>query len=469
MARWHSCNVLSSGVQARQVWQFNASNNKFALQRHESKLPAEQLSEKLVGKDWQTLFQPRLNIAWLSADKVFVRVAQFPKADAEETRSMVELQLEKLSPQPVTQIVWSFEVIPHVRQEGAGQELTAHATGELQTVIVIMAGRNDVEAHLGQLEGQGYLADRLELPLLDELRATKVKENGAWLFPNVGGQEGVCMVAWWYEGVLQNLSVIHLPSDETRASILQEQLAQTVWAGELEGWLTSEPKFHVVADEAAAAVWLPLFDLAQQVSVLPPVPAPELAALTARRVAANGTATNLLPPEFAARYKQQFVDRLWMRGLGALLMLYVAGVVIYFGFVQFASYQLGGVQGEMASIGPTYTNTVQLRERLRVLQDTLELQYAALECYKSVAETLPEGLTLNSMNFERGRKVTFFGTAGSEDRAKVLDFNAKLIDHMVKGQRLYAKVNSPNSSQQPGQTTLTWNFSCDLKRTDSVE
>jgi hypothetical protein len=123
----------------------------------------------------------------------------------------------------------------------------------------------------------------------------------------------------------------------------------------------------------------------------------------------------------------------------------------------------------MASIGPTYTNTVQLRERLRVLQDTLELQYAALECYKSVAETLPEGLTLNSMNFERGRKVTFFGTAGSEDRAKVLDFNAKLIDHMVKGQRLYAKVNSPNSSQQPGQTTLTWNFSCDLKRTDSVE
>jgi len=469
MARWNSCNVLHAGPANRQLWQFNAGGNKFSLLRQETKLPAEPLSEKLVSKDWGTLFQPRLNIAWLPADRVFVRVVQLPKADAAETQSMVELQLEKLSPQPVAQIVWSYEVFPHIRQGYVGEELNPHATGELQTVVVIMAGRHHVEEFLGQLEGQGYLADRLELPLLDELRATKVKENGAWIFPSVGGQEGVCMVAWWYEGVLQNLSIIHLPANEGRAAVLQEQLAQTVWAGEMEGWLTSEPKYHLVADEAAAGVWLPLFDLSQPVEVVPPLATQELAALTARRVAANGTSTNLLPPDFTVRYKQQFIDRIWMRALGTMLLLYVAGVVIYFGFVQVAKFRYNGVQTDLATLGPTYTNTVRLREELKVLQDTIELQYAALESYKALAESLPSELTLNNMNFDRGRKVTFFGTAGAEDRTKVLDFNSKLMEYASKGQPFFAKVNAPVMNNQPGQTMLNWNFSCDLKRTDAGE
>src|SRR5258706_6607312 len=116
MARWHSCNVYMPGPPARQLWQFNASNAKFSLQRQESKLLNEPLPEKLVAKDWSTLFQPKLNVAWLSADRVYVRVAQLPKADFAETQSMVELQIEKLSPLPATQVVWSFAILPHVSQ-----------------------------------------------------------------------------------------------------------------------------------------------------------------------------------------------------------------------------------------------------------------------------------------------------------------------------------------------------------------
>jgi hypothetical protein len=469
MARWHSCNVLMPGSQVRQLWQFNASGDKFNLQRQESKLPSEPLPERLIAKDWHTLFQPKLNIAWLSAEKVFLRVVQLPKADFAETQSMVELQLEKLSPLPVAQIVWSFQVVPHVSLPGAGQELTPHATGELQTVIVIMVSRNHVEEYLGELEGQGYLADRLELPLLDELRATKVKEDGAWIFPGVGGHEGACMVAWWYGGVLQNLSILHLPAGEARAAAMQEQLAQIAWAGELDGWLTSEPKYHLVADQPSAQHWLPLFDLAQRVEVVPPLTPQELAALTARRVAVNGTGTNLLPPEYTTRYKQQFVDRLWMRGLFAVVMAYIAGVVIYFGFVQWASWRYGRIQDRAATLGVQYTNTVRLKEQLRVLQDTLELQYAALECYKSVADLLPPELTLNSLRFERGRKMTISGTAGTEDRSKVNEFWDALGKVEVRGQLLYSKVNAPDMRQQPGTQLWNWSLSSDLKRNDTSE
>lgn len=467
MARWHSCNVLMPGTQIRQLWQFNAGG-KFNLLRAESKLPSEPLPEKLIAKDWHTLFQPKLNVAWLPAEKVFLRVVQLPKADLAETQSMVELQLEKLSPHPVTQIVWSFEVIPYISQGGASDHLNPHTAGEQQTVIVITALRSHVEEFLGQLETQGFMADRLELPMLDELRATKVRENGAWIFPGVGGQEGACMVAWWYDGVLQNLSILNLPEYEKRAAALREQLAQTTWAGELEGWLTSEPKYHLVADEAAAAQWLPLFDPNNLPEIVPPIASQELAALTARRVVGGSANTNLLPPEFATRYKSQFVDRLWMRGVGAVLLIYIFGAMIYMGLVSWASMRFDSVQSEARNYSVTYTNTLQVREKLRVLQDTLELQYAALECYKAASDFLPPELKLDSMNFSRGQTVLFRGTGGTDDRSKVSEFNAALQKVEFNGQPLFAKVVFGSVNNKPGGL-IDWSITCELKRTDTTE
>lgn len=464
MARWHSCNVLLPGKQIRQLWQFHAGG-KFNLLRTESKLPSEPLPAKLIAKDWHALFQPRLNVAWLPAGKVFLRVVQLPKADnLDETRSMVELQLEKLSPLPVTQIVWSFEIIPFISQGGASDHLNPHATGEQQTVVVITALRSHVEEFLGQLENQGYLADRLELPMLDELRATQVRGNGAWVFPGVGGHEGACMVAWWYDGVLQNLSLLNLPEDDKQATALREQLAQTTWAGELEGWLTAEPKFHLVADEAAAAHWLPLFDPNAQIEVVKPIASQDLAAMTARRVAAGSENTNLLPPEFATRYKARFVDRLWMRGLGAVLLVYIVGAMLYMGLVTWATMRFESVQTEARSYSVTYTNTLQVKEKLKVLQDTLELQYAALESYKAAADFLPPELTLESMNFG-GLKVLFRGTGGAEDRGKVSEFNAALQKVELNGQPLFSKVTFGNVNTKPGGQ-IDWSISCDLKRAD---
>ena len=115
----------------------------------------------MISNDWQTLYNPRLNVAWLPADKVFLRVIQLPPADnLDETVSMLELQLEKLSPLPVPQIVWTFDLLPK-------------SPGGLQTAIVVVAARNLVEEFLGRLEGMGYVADRLEVPFIDQLMATR--------------------------------------------------------------------------------------------------------------------------------------------------------------------------------------------------------------------------------------------------------------------------------------------------------
>ena len=109
MARWDSCNILQAGADAQRVWQFNKT---FKLNREQTVRPPEPLPAGLVGKSWGALFQKKLNVAWLPPEHVFIRAAQFPPASPEETRTMVELQLEKLSPIPVTQAVWSLHLLP---------------------------------------------------------------------------------------------------------------------------------------------------------------------------------------------------------------------------------------------------------------------------------------------------------------------------------------------------------------------
>lgn len=458
MARWHSCNVLQSGADARRLWQFDARNGDFKLNREQTAPADGTLPGHLVNKSWRSLWQPRLNVAWLSSDNVFLRVVHLPLSSVEETLAMVELQLEKVSPIPVTQVVWSIHKMPQ-------------AADNLQTLIVVLVERKTVEEFLGSLEGQGYLADRLELGVLDQLQATPVTEDGAWIYPGAWGGHNTALVAWWYDGVLQNLNFITLPLAENRAAGLKEQLAQMTWAGELEGWLTSPPAWHLVADGATAAEWEPGLRQAteDQITVSAPLTSAELAALTARRAAQTDTKANLLPAEFATRYRQQFVDRLWIRGLAALGVLYAIVVAIYFAALSVQTYRVGKVESQVKATSLEYTNAMQMRARYEVLKDRQDLKFAALDCWKAVAELLPETVTLDAFNLVEGRRLTLNGTALADQRREVLDFVEAMRKAKVNAKELFDQSKDPGFSQtvNPGGATVRWSFVLELIQTET--
>jgi hypothetical protein len=453
----HSCNVLQIGAQGRHLWQFDARGRGYVLNREQTSFTGEPFPAKLVAKDWRSLWQRKLNIAWLPPDQVFLRVAQFPASDFDETLSMVELQLEKLSPMPVTQIVWTIHPLPH-------------AEGSLQTVIVLIVSRNAVEEFLGQLEGQGYLADRLEMPLLDQLQATEVTRGGAWIYPEAPGGNNSALVAWWYDGVLQSLALITLPP-ANRPESVKEQLLQMAWAGELEGWLTAPPVWHLVADAPTVAEWEPALraGLEQPVEIIAPVPLAGLAALTATRAARAGSESNLLPAEFTTRYRQQFVDRLWMRGLAAVVALYLLGVLVYFARLEVELYRTSAVEQQVVGLGPTYTNAIQLRDRFKVLKERQDLKFAALDCWKTVAELLPDGVTLEGYSFSDGKKITLSGTAPKDQVKRLLDFDADIRKAAINGQPLF----DPNAGDHvvyhdAAGGNVTWNCVLELKRSEAL-
>ncbi len=454
MARWQSCNILHVGADAHRLWQFDAKGGGFVLNREHSGAPGEPLPFNLVAKSWRSLWQPKLNIAWLPPENLFLRVIELPKINFEETLAMVELQLEKLSPMPVAQIVWMLHVLPQT-------------TGDLQTVIVVIAARHAVEEFLGKLEGQGYLADRLEAPMLDELEATPATEDGAWIYPAALAGQNVALVAWRCGGGLRNLSFVVLPPAGDRAKSLKDQLSQLTWAGELEGWLTAPPTWHLVADGAIATEWegVLLASLGEPVKVTPPLPFTELAARTAQRSAQSSARATLLPQEFSARYRQQFVDRLWLRGLVAAGVLYVVYVAIYFCATQVLEYRTQKVEQQVAALSRSYTNTLQLKARYNVLKERQDLKYAALDCWNIVAEQLPAGLSLQRLSFADGATLSLNGTVSPDQISKITDhFYDAVRKAKLNDQPMFETSGGEDLTYRQQRDAVSWQFSLLLRQ-----
>jgi hypothetical protein len=453
MARWQTCNVLREAGN-RQLWQFGASGEDYKLERDLTCLPSERFSASAIGKGWSTLWSSKLNIALLPPDQVFLRVLQLPLTDWTETLSMVEFQLEKLSPLPVAQIVWSVEKVPG-------------ATPQEQTLVVMVAERSQVEAFIGKLEGQGYQADRLETPVLDRLIASGVKTDGVWLYPVKEEALDLWLAAWWFDGLLRHIGFIQVPTEGDPTPLLREQLLETLWAGELEGWLTSPPRWNLVAEGRSADLWAPVI---REISGAPPtvvadVPVSQRAGLTARRAAQVGSRSSLLPPDVADRYRQNFIDKLWMGGLGFIVLIYLAGVLAYLGVLEVLKYRVEQAQDRAGSMSLAYTNALQLKAQIQVLQDQLNLKNAVLDGWGSIVEPLPEELTLTSLSFSRGKVVTIFGVAAQDQNAKITDYNASVRKLEANGQLLFSKVTPPTMSGRGGGN-ITWSFNCELNRAE---
>ena len=459
MASLHSCNVLNLEENASRLWQYAASNGQVTLTSERTVPPTGLLPPRIVGKKLRSLWQTRINISWLPAEHVFLRVLQLPKCDFAELLSMVEFQLEKISPLPVAQIVWTVELVPH----------KSSLPNEQQTVVVVIAEQQFVQAHLGRLERQGYLADRLEVPFLHQLLTTEIKGDGVWLYPHAAGGITYCLAAWWCSGTLHNLSLIHLTSADQWAMELAAELKKAAWGGELEGWLTSPPRRFLVADAATAEVWAPVLNQFsdQPAEIITPLETPALAALNARRVARDETKADMLPADYRARYRQQFIDRLWMRGLGAVFALYVVGVLIYMGAVQTLRIQNYQLEKQVENLATDYKKALELKARIAVQEQQIGLQFAALDSWKAASETLPSELTLTSFSFSKGKVLALQGTTPESQAEKVTDYREALGKFTLKGAILFEHVGPHNIKVQPapagGPASASWSFTCELK------
>lgn len=446
---WQTCNIVRENETERRLWQFRPRGTGCVLAREYAAVGSQQLPAKASAKDFQTLFKKSLNVAWLPPGDVFLSVVVLPTKETSELKDMLELQLEKLSPLPIAQTSWTYVPLP-------GRD-------EMQTrVLLVVVPRHVVNAFVGRLETEGYLADRLELPQIDELLASLGEGDGVWVFPHRTKDRTLALVAWMMDGEVQHVGLTFLPAENWQ-EVIKSQFAQIVWAGELDGWLKGTPEAHLVCDGQLADEFEPVLReiTARQVDRRSPLPEQELAQRTAGRTR-NGETVPLLPAEFATRYRQVFVDRIWMRSLGAAVLLYLFGVLGYIAAIQWATQQQDTLKAQRDGLAQTYTNTLELAQRVTVLKNQMNLKYAALDSFKVVSEKLPEGMTLSSFTFQRGSKVLLFGTAPQNAPGKITAYVGELQSAVSGSNRLFNAVSSPNIRTDPSASQNRWDFNLEL-------
>jgi hypothetical protein len=233
----------------------------------------------------------------------------------------------------------------------------------------------------------------------------------------------------------------------------------------MDGWLRTLPEVELRAGPVAAAALEPALRAwrGQSIHTQPRIELAETAELSVRE-AVKRQSSGLVPDEIRMRHRQKFVDGLWMRGLATAGVAYMACVFIYLIALNIQKYRLDDLKDDVNSMARKYTNAIQLKAQIDILQEQVDLRYAALDCWKAVVERLPETLTLEQLDFRGGRTLMLRGITTEESRADVTKFNSELIKATVDGQPIFSEVR-PASINQRGNT-LAWDFNAELKRAE---
>ena len=455
MARVNTCNILTRTSEGYRYWRFQPAGGTAKQAADMRILPTDSLPAKHVVKGWNTLFSQTINVAWLPPDRIFLRVLQVPRCeDEEELRTLVEFQLERISPMPVAQMVWSYEPVP------SGPGTTQ------QTVIVLLASRSVVEQQLAQLEAASYQPDRLEVPFLHELLHTSVTEDGVWIYPFAAGERRYCLTAFWTDRTLRSLGVVNLGEQENWGREIKSEIERIAWAGEFEGWLTEVGTLHLISHEGDAEFWQPAIEreTGRKVQVAAPLAPEALANLNAERLFKKQSRANLLPEEYEIKYGQLVTDRIWMTGIGIAMICYMFVVAAYFGWVQYLTYERNQVVAKTSSLEGGFKEVQRMKAQKLVQQEQINLRYAALDGWLAVSEVLPTDITLTSLSFNRGNEFSLQGAVPVSKVSSVTDFNEALSKYTLDGRLLFKSVTPPSlqSARAQGGAVMNFDFTCEL-------
>jgi len=139
-------------------------------------------------------------------------------------------------------------------------------------------------------------------------------------------------------------------------------------------------------------------------------------------------------------------------------------VAIYFCATGLLAVQTHKVEQAAASLKAKYTKALQRKAEYDVLKERQTLKYAALDCWKIVAEQLPPNIVLQRFSFADGRKLSLSGTAAPDQVNTLLDFNAAMQKVTANGHPVFSSQGGETvNPRKMGNNAVSWSFSLDLQ------
>lgn len=387
--------------------------------------------------------------AGIPASRVLMRVANLPHAAPEELQGMAELQVDKFSPFPAENLSVSYEVL---------------AVKDGTVRVLIAAIQNEVAESLrGVFRPSGTLIRRIDADLLAWWRLLAdagmfktpsrqlfllLSRNQAYLFAVEDGTPLLFRAL----GPLGSL-----PAEEFVAETARE-IGYTLTAIEVEYgpaqptpvafWHDAETPENLLQglrEECGLEVE------PHRLDILPP-----LSEGLARRAAAGEAHTlDLAPAAWRAAESQAVIRKKFLTAGLAFAAAWLIAVGGFIATFQIQRLQLSSLKGRFNTLENKAGEIRRIMGQVRFLDQYSDRKRSALQCLLEITKAKPDGITLTSCLYKKGKNVTISGEAIAVDL--VYQFKQTLdVLQISKNVRFFAAVtlDGPNRDPRSGKETF---------------
>ena len=361
----------------------------------------------------------------IPTDQVLMRVLTLPSVDDEDIPGMVELQVDKLSPFPIENMVVSHELLTR-------SETTS-------TVVVVACQIANIEEKGAILNQAGVKARRVDVELMgwwrSLLESGSVKETGTHvIILMTGAIPTMVFVNGGMPAAFRSLKGCEGLSDEDLGSELVREIEYTLMSRELVEEKLGAPAIAIWSDGEPSPQLLAAVKDASGANVT----GHDLSTLMssshgmALRASAEGR-IDLTPETWSEERKaKQFKRRMIVAAavaFGIWLILFGGAN----GYYQFEKSRLSNLEAQRELIREPANDVRLLRRRVKMVEAYLDHSQSALECLREIAKVQPAGIDLTSYSYKKGETVKIVGQGDSVE--KVLDFKGDLdsIDLFPEG------------------------------------
>lgn len=350
----------------------------------------------------------------IPSDQLLMKVMTLPTSDIAEITSMVQLQMDKISPFPEDKMAITFERLAQ------GTDSTTVLIGAIRAEIVDLNG--------AAFKSLGLDVDRLDLnpmvwwKLLG--RSGDLYAQGRRMAIVPDGRGCLAIAAQSGEALaFRALASADGLSHEEYANELADDLAGFLLSLELEHgdmplagieiWGDPSLKDPVLPDRLAKALRCPVVN--RNVELLPDITVGlgERALADFNPEPRRGEAVSIVADLVPAPWRQVRAVRRMRRQLlvasAALALLWLLAMGLVFGMLHWQRGVTRNFEESVATLEKDAAEVKELRTRINGLELNLDRSRSALECLREVSLAMPQGISLVSLQYRKGGSIVVRG------------------------------------------------------------
>jgi hypothetical protein len=391
----------------------------------------DSISEKIKGD---------ISVPIRTAD-LLMRVISLPTTDPDEIVSMLDLQVDKISPFPADQMAYSYEILK--------------TQSENTLLLLAMAQRTKID-QLGDIfKEKGvfiHSIDSRDMGWLQLLNDAKKIDSDSCEIILIDDGIGFSLIII-NKGIPLAFRTLHTETDGMTDALDEIVYEITYTLSTLAAEYDLEPATSIqywtynpipTPMRAHLAEKSGLKINAHDLSILPPLSEGIL-----RRTLKEQQRIELIPAEWSQLEQRKQIRKKAIQIGGKILALWLISLILFFAFYKVREHQLKQIRTESLKFSPLAAKALQDSEKLHTLTVYTDRSDSALECLREVVRMLPPGdIKLASFGYNKTKGVSIRGTANND---RLVD------DYLIKltKSKLFDRIKNQSSSRRQNKTLFS--------------